>query len=380
MGDHVPRYPIVGQERMRRLHLGVYIGFALEYSVACAALALGGVLDEFPNLRFCFFEAGAGWLPYTMMGADRSFYIQNACSRTRTPPSELIKKVRQQPFIVLTGLSGSGKSQAIRALEDLGYFCVDNLPVALLPMFAELTLRAGSEMARAAVVVDVREGKMLDELPGTYRSLKSIGNLNPVLIFLDASDDVLVRRFSETRRPHPLAPNRSAIEGIREERERMKPIRRLADHVVDTSAMTVHELRHAFRDVQTGRAPGAQLVVTILSFGFKHGIPVDSDLLFDVRFLPNPHFVPEFRSLTGRHPKVARYIRSFPQTREFIERISELLVYLLPHYIREGKSYLTVAFGCTGGQHRSVMIAEDVAKRLARAGYRIKAQHRDSPK
>src|SRR5689334_22921905 len=222
-------------------------------------------------------------------------------------------------FVVLTGLSGSGKSQAIRALEDLGYFCVDNLPVALLPMFAELTLRAGSEIARAAVVVDVREGKMLDELPRVYRKLKTMRHLNPVLIFLDAENDALVRRFSETRRPHPLAPDRSAIEGIRDERQRMKPIRRLADHVVDTSNMTVHELRHAFRGVESGRGPGSQLVVTILSFGFKHGIPVDSDLLFDVRFLPNPHFVPTLRPHTGRDPEVRDFLDKSPATHEFLE-------------------------------------------------------------
>jgi UPF0042 nucleotide-binding protein len=281
-------------------------------------------------------------------------------------------------FVVLTGLSGSGKSQAIRALEDLGYFCVDNLPVALLPMFAELTLRAGSEMARAAVVVDVREGRMLDELPGAYRRLKTIRNLNPVLIFLDATDDALVRRFSETRRPHPLAPNRSAIEGIREERERMKPIRRIADHIVDTSAMTVHELRHAFRDVQTGRAPGAQLVVTILSFGFKHGIPVDSDLLFDVRFLPNPHFVPALRPHTGRDREVRQFLDRSEGTREFLDRTLNLLRFLVPQYAAEGKTYLTIGIGCTGGRHRSVAIAEALKKGLAGIpGVQLRVRHRD---
>ena len=207
-------------------------------------------------------------------------------------------------FVVLTGLSGSGKSQAIRALEDLGYFCVDNLPVTLLPMLADLTLRAGTEISRAAVVVDVREGKMLKEFPRVYRRLKSRKNLNPKLIFLEAAEPSLVRRFSETRRPHPLSPDRSAIEGIREERAAMGAIRKLADHVVDTSEMTVHELRHAFTGVAAGASPGSQLVVTILSFGFKHGIPVDSDLLFDVRFLPNPHFVPALRPHTGRDAEV----------------------------------------------------------------------------
>ncbi|HEX5475681.1 MAG TPA: RNase adapter RapZ [Vicinamibacterales bacterium] len=280
-------------------------------------------------------------------------------------------------FVVLTGLSGSGKSQAIRALEDLGYFCVDNLPVALLPTFAELTLRGGNEMARAAVVVDVREGRMLDELPGTYRKLARMRGLNPVLIFLDASDDVLVRRFSETRRPHPLAPDRSAIEGIREERERMRPIRRLADHIVDTSALTVHELRHAFRDVQTGHTPGS-LVVTILSFGFKHGIPVDSDLLFDVRFLPNPHFVPALRPHTGRDRQVRAFLDQSEATHEFLDRALALLQFLVPQYVAEGKSYLTIGIGCTGGRHRSVAVAEALKRGLAGIpGTQLRVRHRD---
>ncbi len=281
-------------------------------------------------------------------------------------------------FVVLTGLSGSGKSQAIRALEDLGYFCVDNLPIALLPMLAELTLRARSEITRAAVVVDVREGRMLDELPRVLRKLKGMPNLNPVLIFLDASDEVLVRRFSETRRPHPLAPDRSAIEGIREERKRMRPLRRLADHVVNTSAMTVHELRHAFRGVEAGRGPGSQLVVTILSFGFKHGIPVDSDLLFDVRFLPNPHFVPSLRGHTGRDREVRAFLDKSEATHEFLEHTQNLLRFLIPQYVAEGKTYLTVGIGCTGGRHRSVAIAEALKKGLAGlSGVQLRVRHRD---
>ncbi|MDQ3213398.1 MAG: RNase adapter RapZ [Acidobacteriota bacterium] len=281
-------------------------------------------------------------------------------------------------FVVLTGLSGSGKSQAIRALEDLGYFCVDNLPVSLLPMLAELTLRAGTEISRAAVVVDVREGKMLKEFPGIYRKLKSRRNLNPVLIFLEAAEPALVRRFSETRRPHPLSPDRSALEGIREEREAMLPIRKLADHVVDTSEMTVHELRHTFTSVAAGRTPGAQLVVTVLSFGFKHGIPVDSDLLFDVRFLPNPHFVPELRPHTGRDAEVVRYLDRSSATHEFLEHTLNLLKFLVPQYVHEGKSYLTIGIGCTGGRHRSVAISEALKKGLSGIpGVRVRVKHRD---
>lgn len=281
-------------------------------------------------------------------------------------------------FVVLTGLSGSGKSQAIRALEDLGYFCVDNLPVTLLPMLAELTLRAGTEISRAAVVVDVREGKMLKEFPQVYRRLKSRKNLNPVLIFLEAAEPALVRRFSETRRPHPLAPDRSAIEGIREERDAMRAIRKLADHVIDTSEMTVHELRHVFTGVAAGSTPGSQLVVTILSFGFKHGIPVDSDLLFDVRFLPNPHFVPALRPYTGRDPEVVRYLDRSSATHEFLDHTLNLLKFLIPQYAHEGKTYLTIGIGCTGGRHRSVAMADALRKGLSGIpGVRLRVKHRD---
>jgi UPF0042 nucleotide-binding protein len=281
-------------------------------------------------------------------------------------------------FVVLTGLSGSGKSQAIRALEDLGYFCVDNLPVTLLPMLAELTLRAGTEISRAAVVVDVREGKLLKEFPGIYRRLQLRKALNPVLIFLEAAEPTLVRRFSETRRPHPLAPDRSAIEGIREERAAMRAIRQLADHVVDTSEMTVHELRHVFTGVAAGSTPGTQLVVTILSFGFKHGIPVDSDLLFDVRFLPNPHFVPALRPHTGRDKEVMRYLNRSQATHQFLKHTLNLLKFLVPQYVSEGKTYLTIGIGCTGGRHRSVAIAEALKKGLSGIpGVRLRVKHRD---
>jgi UPF0042 nucleotide-binding protein len=281
-------------------------------------------------------------------------------------------------FVVLTGLSGSGKSQAIRALEDLGYFCVDNLPVTLLPMLAELTLRAGTEISRAAVVVDVREGTLLREFPGIYRKLKSRRELNPALIFLEAAERTLVRRFSETRRPHPLAPDRSALEGIREERAAMRHIRKMADHVIDTTEMTVHELRHVFTGVATGTAPGTQMVVTILSFGFKHGIPVDSDLLFDVRFLPNPHFVPSLRPHTGRDAAVVRYLDRSPATHEFLTHTLNLLKFLMPQYAAEGKAYLTIGIGCTGGRHRSVAIAEALRKGLTGIpNVRLRVKHRD---
>lgn len=281
-------------------------------------------------------------------------------------------------FIVLTGLSGAGKSQAIRALEDLGYFCVDNLPITLLPTLAELTLRAGSDIARAAVVVDIREGALLTQFPKIYRQLQATPGLEPRLIFLEASDAALVRRFSETRRPHPLAPDRSAAEGIDEERRQLRPIRRMADQIIDTTAMTVHDLRRGFQALSRAGAAQAPLVVTVLSFGFKHGIPVDADLLFDVRFLPNPHFVPGLRPFSGKDGPVVRFLEQAEATNEFLEHTTNLLRFLLPQYISEGKSYLTVGIGCTGGRHRSVAIAEALRKRLSKIkGVRIRAKHRD---
>jgi UPF0042 nucleotide-binding protein len=280
-------------------------------------------------------------------------------------------------FIVLTGLSGSGKSQAIRALEDLGYFCVDNLPTMLIPTLAKLSLRAGGDIDKVAIVVDVREGGFLSSFPTIFRRLRKMPRLNPILIFLEATNAALVRRFSETRRPHPLAPDRSASEGIREERARLNRIRALADEIVDTSDMTVHELRQFFMGLSRERSR-ARLVVTLLSFGYKHGIPVDADLMFDVRCLPNPHFVPALRRRTGRDRAVVSFMERDASTREFMDRLQEYLRYLVPYYIAEGKSYLTVGIGCTGGRHRSVMIAERLRKALADVGVaRVRVKHRD---
>lgn len=280
-------------------------------------------------------------------------------------------------LVIITGMSGSGKASALKAFEDLGYYCVDNLPVELIPRFAELAVQS-AEIQRTALVVDVREGSKLEQLPSILKSVKRM--IPTKVLFLEASDASLVRRFSETRRPHPLGTHAPVKASLQTERRHLKPIRAIADLVIDTSKFNVHELRAHVTDQFKQHASDKNILVSCVSFGFKHGVPEDADLVFDVRFLPNPHFVPEFRPLTGKHPRVAKYIRSFPQTPEFINRISELLVYLLPHYIREGKSYLTISFGCTGGQHRSVMIAEDVGKNLRKAGYRVKVLHRDSPK
>ncbi len=281
----------------------------------------------------------------------------------------------KKPFIVLTGLSGSGKSQAIRALEDLGYFCVDNLPTMLIPTLATLSLRG--EIDKVAIVVDVREKNLLASFPKIFKQLRKMPRLNPLLIFLEASHDTLVRRFSETRRPHPLAHNRSVTEGIRDEQSTMKPIRQLADEIIDTSDMTVHELRQFFMSLSRGRGP-TKLVVTVLSFGYKYGLPVDADLAFDVRCLPNPHFVPTLRKRTGRDRAVVAFMERDETSREFMNRLGDYVKYAVPHYIREGKAYLTVAIGCTGGRHRSVMIAERLKRVLADIpGVAVRVRHRD---
>lgn len=281
-------------------------------------------------------------------------------------------------FIVLTGLSGSGKSQAIRALEDLGYFCIDNLPTTLIPTLAELTQRVGGDLQKVAIVVDVREGSFLLRFPKVFRKLRAMPGLKPALIFLEASDTALVRRFSETRRPHPLARNRSASEGIREERERLNAIRGMADEIVDTTDLTVHELRQIFKSWSQGKVEARPLVVTFLSFGYKHGVPLESDLLFDARFLPNPYFVARLRNLTGRDAAVVRYMRQHEATTEFVDRVTDFLAFAIPQYRGEGKSYLTVAIGCTGGRHRSVMISEVLRRNLAHLpGVRVRVRHRD---
>ena len=279
-------------------------------------------------------------------------------------------------LVLLTGLSGSGKGSVLNTFEDLGFYCVDNLPVALIPKFSELYVEGG-EIERAALLVDAREGEQIDKLPGIYRQL--VNEHPATLVFIEASDEALMRRFSETRRPHPLGRGESIAEGIREERRRMAPIRRLADVVIDTTKFNVHELRQSIIDrfQNPGRRP---LLVSVVSFGFRYGIPADADLVFDVRFLPNPHFVPRLRPFSGKDPRVARYIRSFPQTGEFLRRIESLLLYLIPHYIQEGKSYLTVALGCTGGRHRSVALAEIIKRAIKKKGYSAKVVHRDLDK
>ena len=293
----------------------------------------------------------------------------------RPEPSSHTEMAR---FVVVTGLSGAGKSAAIRALEDLGYLCVDNLPTVLIPTLADLALGEGATYEAVAVVVDARDRSFLDQFSGVLRSLRARRDLGTRLIFLEASDEALLRRFSETRRPHPLAPNGSVIEGILAERARLRRIKKMADRVLDTSDLTVHELRRAFNELSQGSGRQTRLTVTLLSFGYKHGIPLESDLLFDVRFLPNPYFVTALRQLTGKVPAVRDYVMAADATAPFLDKTIDLLRFLIPQYTAEGKSYLTIGVGCTGGRHRSVAVVEQLRARLTGlTGLRWRVKHRD---
>jgi UPF0042 nucleotide-binding protein len=280
-------------------------------------------------------------------------------------------------FVTITGLSGSGKSLAMRSLEDLDFYCVDNLPVALIPPFYDLIQRSGESIRQAAIVIDVRERTFLDQFPEMLERLRTNGA--PVmLIFLECSDDVLKRRFSESRRPHPMMGTTATLEeAIRRERAALQPLREIADRIIDTSQFTVHEIRtflkNAFQAASAGRGPNVHLV----SFGFKYGVPAAADLVFDVRFLPNPFFVEALRPLPGTAPEVRSFLDSKEETRAFIKRLEDLMGFLLPLYAAEGKSYLTVSLGCTGGKHRSVALAEDLGERLGRLGVPVSVSHRD---
>lgn len=291
-------------------------------------------------------------------------------------PADPVRKPEKE-LVIVTGISGAGKASALKAFEDLGFHAVDNLPLELLPDFARLVDKS-AEIASAAIVVDVREGQTLDRLPEILKGVRTL--LETRVLFLDAQDAVLVRRYSETRRPHPLRRSDTVSRSIVEERQLLDPIRNVADTLIDTSNFNVHELRAHIQSRFGQEDQTKRLLVSCLSFGFKNGVPLDADIVFDVRFLPNPHFVPEFRKKTGLDPKVAKYVRGFPQTTEFLTRVTDLMLYLLPHYVQEGKSYLTVGFGCTGGQHRSVMMAEEMASRMREAGYQVKTIHRDMPR
>ena len=283
-----------------------------------------------------------------------------------------------QQLVLITGLSGSGKASALKAFEDLGFYCIDTLPVDLIPRFVELCQRGG-DIGRAAVVADIRGGEALSQLPAVYQHLAE-RHPKPNLVFMEASDEALIRRFKETRRPHPLGADLPVREGIRLERELLKPMRQLADAVLSTTRMNVHELRDFIHSRFGGREKRRMMLISVVSFGFRFGVPTDSDLVFDVRFLPNPNFQPRLKGKTGRDRAVQRFVESHSQTQEFIRRITELLFFLLPNYVREGKSYLTIAVGCTGGRHRSVALAERIARNLNGEGYKTRVSHRDIEK
>jgi UPF0042 nucleotide-binding protein len=281
-------------------------------------------------------------------------------------------------FVVVTGLSGAGKSAAIHALEDLGYLCVDNLPTVLIPTLADLMLGEGTTHESVAVVVDARDRSFLDRFPAVFDALRTRRDLSVRMIFLEASDEALLRRFSETRRPHPLSPTASVIEGILAERVRLGPIKKKSDLVLDTSDLTVHELRRAFRELSDAGGKQTRLTVTLLSFGYKYGVPMEADLLFDVRFLPNPYFVTELRDLTGKNRAVQDYVSAADTTQPFLDKTADLLMFLMPHYMTEGKSYLTIGVGCTGGRHRSVTLVERLKPILSSIeGARWRTRHRD---
>lgn len=301
------------------------------------------------------------------------FFHSQAMSSQKTA---LSRRSSETQIIVITGFSGSGKASALKAFEDLGYYCIDNLPIELIPLFADLCISSGGEYHRTAIVVDVREGSTLRQFPRMYQQLKAMG-VRLHLLFLEASPAVLLRRFSETRRPHPITATQAVTRSIDVERKRLRSIRALADAIIDTSHFTVHELRRTILERFSEQKRRQPLHINTLSFGFRHGIPHSSDLLFDVRFLPNPNFVASYKSRTGNDSRVRRYVLSFKQTREFLVHLFGLMKFLLPQYVAEGKSYLTVAIGCTGGRHRSVVIARQLHRFFRSLHYRATLEHRD---
>ncbi len=279
-------------------------------------------------------------------------------------------------FVVITGLSGAGKSFAIKCFEDMGFFCVDNLPTTLIPTFADLIMHSEQPIHRVALGVDVREGAYLSRLLDIIRELRTRGHAVEVL-FLEASEEALVRRYHETRRRHPLAGDGNALDGIRAERKALSDLREVADRIVDTSALTVHQLKDRLVELYVAPKARPGLAPSLVSFGFKHGVPFDADLVFDVRFLPNPHFVDALRALDGRDERVRTFVLNHPESKELLRRLEDFLRFVLPCYEREGKAYLTVAVGCTGGHHRSVTVAEELKRFLSGIGYAPTVVHRD---
>jgi len=287
--------------------------------------------------------------------------------------------VEKIKFVIITGLSGAGKTQAVRALEDLGFFCVDNLPPTLIPKFAELCAQSEGKISKIALVIDIRGGQFFGDLFDSLEHLEETGFVYQIL-FLEAADETLVRRFKETRRRHPLAPHGRLLDGITAERKQLEELRGRAHRIIDTSELTPNQLRDEIMSFFAEDAEIDRLGITFVSFGFKYGLPLDADLVFDVRFLPNPHYVESLRPLPGTDAAVKEYVTKWSITGKFIEKSFGLLDFLLPHYLNEGKTTLTIAIGCTGGKHRSVVVAEKLKEMLQEKGYEAVAEHRDVAK
>jgi UPF0042 nucleotide-binding protein len=282
-------------------------------------------------------------------------------------------------FVIITGMSGAGKSQATKSLEDIGFFCVDNLPTTLIPTFARLCMQSEPGFRRVALVIDVREGDFPSSLLGILATLRAEGH-DVKIVFLDASDEALVRRFSESRRPHPLAAGKSALNGITVERRMLEGLRDQADLIIDTSALTIHELKRFLTQAFLADRTTAKIALSLVSFGYKYGLPFDADLVFDIRFIPSPHFNDELRPLTGLDPAIGEFFMRAPMTKPFLGRLTEFLDFFIPLCDEEGRAYLTIAFGCTGGRHRSVFLVEQLSGHFRESGYLINLRHRDIEK
>ncbi|MDD4122074.1 MAG: RNase adapter RapZ [Eubacteriales bacterium] len=278
--------------------------------------------------------------------------------------------------IIVTGLSGAGKSQAINCMEDLGYYCIDNMPPTLIKNFMDLILRDKVTIEKAAFVIDIRGGEFFDDLKASLIDLKNSG-IKFKIMFLEASDEILIRRFNETRRTHPLASAGNTLEGITEERKRLEEIRKIADYIIDTSSMKTSQLSEEIKKLLISEEGNPSFTLSIQSFGYKHGIPLDADMVFDMRFIPNPFYLKSMKKLTGNSEKVSRYVMKSPEAKEFLDTVHNMVDKLIPYYIREGKFHLVIAIGCTGGQHRSVAIANELSRRFLEEGKRVIKVHRD---
>lgn len=279
-------------------------------------------------------------------------------------------------FVIVTGLSGAGKTQAIRSLEDLGFFCVDNLPPALIPKFADLCYQTGGKIDRIALVIDIRGGRFFDDLFESLNQLK-MGNFNYEILFLDADDDILIKRFKESRRSHPLAGDGRILDGIKEERKRLAEVKSKSDNIINTSNLTPRQLKEEIVHIFVEGKKFEGIIISVVSFGFKYGIPLDSDLVFDVRFLPNPYYVEVLKQKSGKDQPVIEYVMRWPEASAFLDKVKDMTEFLIPYYIKEGKTHLVISVGCTGGRHRSVVIANQIYDSLKKNGHRVIVDHRD---